>query len=153
MILHTDLWLLVMAGGPFPSLNPVIKLERSGFAHPCCIAMRTRDFVERNHTFIPNHGKGKYGVDQWDVAQRISMRERGRVFLVELSEVRGPRALGSVFGGIVYHNFFSIRPVIGPDNEGVSRDEALRAWEEAKGKYLGDLLEARSEASHLTAGA
>ncbi len=109
------------------------------FAHPCCLAMRTRDFVDKHHTFSPNlHlGPGKPGIDRWDVAQLISMRERGRVFLIDRSEVRGPHGLGSVYGGIIYHNWFSVLSW----DERVSRDEVLKAWQDAKQKYLVNILE------------
>jgi len=116
------------------------------FAHPCCLAMRTRDFVEKHHTFSPKRGPGKYGVDRWDVAQLISMRERDRVFLIEKSEARGPHSpLGSVYGGIVYHNWFSVSSYpVGDALERVSRDEVLRAWQEAKAKHLANILEGES---------
>lgn len=116
------------------------------YAHPCCSAMRFRDFVEGRHTFSPNWGDGtNVGVEHWDTGELISMREKGRVFFIEKSAVRGPgRALGSVFGGILYHNCYSAlhagRPHALVDGRAggppLSQADVLAAWAEAKEKYL-----------------
>jgi glycosyltransferase involved in cell wall biosynthesis len=103
-----------------------------GFAHPSMLAMRTRDFRQRHHTFIRSHwqtGEFVHGTS-WDVAERISMREPGRVALIEPSEVRGPGVIGTVYGGIVYHNWFSAQ---GPPER---RAEARTAWTEAVTRFL-----------------
>jgi glycosyltransferase involved in cell wall biosynthesis len=103
-----------------------------GFAHPSMLAMRTRDFRERRHSFIRSHwqaGEFVHG-ESWDVAERISMREPGRVALIEPSEVRGPGVIGTVYGGIVYHNWFSAQ---GPEHR---RAEARTAWNEAATRFL-----------------
>ena len=103
-----------------------------GFAHPSMLAMRTRDFRERNHSFIRSHWqKGEFVHGKsWDVAERISMREPGRVALIPTTEVRGPGVIGSVYGGIVYHNWFSAQ---GPESQ---RSEARIAWGEAVTRFL-----------------
>ena len=103
-----------------------------GFAHPSMLAMRTRDFRDRNHSFIRSHWQGGAFVhgQSWDVAERISMREPGRVGLIEPSEVRGPGVIGTVYGGIVYHNWFSAQ---GPEHR---RTEARLAWGEAVARFL-----------------
>lgn len=103
-----------------------------GFAHPSMLAMRTRDFRERHHSFIRSHWQGGEFVHgtSWDVAERISMREPGRVALIEPSEVRGPGVIGTVYGGIVYHNWFSAQ---GPPER---RAEARQAWVEAVNRFL-----------------
>jgi glycosyltransferase involved in cell wall biosynthesis len=105
-----------------------------GFAHPSLLAMRTRDFRDRHHSFIRSHWQGGEFVHgtSWDVAERISMREPGRVGLIETSEVRGPGVIGTVYGGIVYHNWFSAQ---GPEER---RIEARRAWGEAVERFLDD---------------
>lgn len=103
-----------------------------GFAHPSMLAMRTRDFRERHHSFIRSHwqkGEFVHGVS-WDVAERISMREPGKVGLIPTTEVRGPGVIGSVYGGIVYHNWFSAQ---GPESQ---RSEARIAWREAVARFL-----------------
>ncbi len=103
-----------------------------GFAHPSMLAMRTRDFRDRKHSFIRSHWQAGEFVHgrSWDVAERISMREPGRVGLIEPSEVRGPGVIGTVYGGIVYHNWFSAQ---GPE---ARRTEARTAWGEAVARFL-----------------
>ena len=105
-----------------------------GFAHPSMLAMRTSDFRDRKHSFIRSHWQSGEFVHgrSWDVAERISMREPGRVGLIPTSEVRGPGVIGSVYGGIVYHNWFSAQ---GPDEQ---RKAAREAWTEAVVRFLDD---------------
>jgi glycosyltransferase involved in cell wall biosynthesis len=105
-----------------------------GFAHPSMLAMRTADFRARRHSFIRSHWQGGEFVHgrSWDVAERISMREPGRVALIEPSEVRGPGVIGTVYGGLVYHNWFSAQ---GPEER---RREARVAWQEAVHRFLDD---------------
>jgi glycosyltransferase involved in cell wall biosynthesis len=103
-----------------------------GFAHPSMLAMRTADFRQRHHTFIRSHwqrGEFVHG-ESWDVAERISMREPGRVSLIGPSEVRGPGVIGTVYGGLVYHNWFSAQ---GPVER---RQQARDAWKEAVDRFL-----------------
>jgi glycosyltransferase involved in cell wall biosynthesis len=103
-----------------------------GFAHPSMLAMRTRDFRDRHHSFIRSawkQGRFESGTS-WDVAERISMREPGRVGLVAPSEIRGPGVIGTVYGGIVYHNWFSAQ---GPPQQ---RAAAREAWAEAVTRFI-----------------
>src|SRR4051794_34677626 len=103
-----------------------------GFAHPSMLAMRTRDFRDRHHSFIRSAWKqGRFEAGtSWDVAERISMREPGRVGLVAPSEIRGPGVIGTVYGGIVYHNWFSAQ---GPPQQ---RAAAREAWAEAVARFV-----------------
>ncbi len=103
-----------------------------GFAHPSMLAMRTRDFRERRHSFMRSMWKpGKFEAgESWDVAERISMLEPGRVGLVKPSEIRGPGVIGTVYGGIVYHNWFSAQ---GPTQQ---RAAAREAWSEAVARFI-----------------
>ncbi len=127
--------------------------QHRAYAHPCCLAMRFRNFVDSRHTFSRNWDGTDLGIDlgikHWDTGELISMREKGRVFLIEKGAVRGPgRALGSVFGDILYHNFYSTahrgdpRVLIDVRRPGgvvigkLSQADVLAAWEEAKEKYL-----------------
>jgi Glycosyltransferases involved in cell wall biogenesis len=105
-----------------------------GFAHPSMLAMRTRDFRDRKHSFIRSHWQSGEFVHgrSWDVAERISMREPGRVGLIPTSEIRGPGVIGSVYGGIVYHNWFSAQ---GPEEQ---RRAAREAWTEAVVRFLDE---------------
>ena len=103
-----------------------------GFAHPSMLAMRTRDFLDRHHSFMRSVWKpGKFEAgESWDVAERISMREPGRVGLVTPSEIRGPGVIGTVYGGIVYHNWFSSQ---GPPQQMAA---AREAWTEAVDRFI-----------------
>jgi glycosyltransferase involved in cell wall biosynthesis len=103
-----------------------------GYAHPSVLAMRTADFRQRHHTFLNSAFKpGKFvpGVD-WDVGERISMREQPHVSLIHPSEVRGPGVIGTVYDDIVYHNWFSSQ---GPEDR---RTAAREAWSEAVERFL-----------------
>ncbi len=103
------------------------------YVHACCLAMRTRDFSTRGHTFRPRDGG--------DTAQSISMREWPRVHLLPLNSSRGPGILGSVFGHVVYHNFYSARFAVTSHDtiDIIDRGQPEQAWSEAVDKYLGDL--------------
>lgn len=104
-----------------------------GFAHPSMLAMRTADFRGPDHTFLRSSWRSSDSFEHgrsWDVAELISMRERPHVALVEPSEVRGPGVIGTVYGGIVYHNWFSAQ---GPEER---RTEARTAWREAEARFL-----------------
>jgi len=114
------------------------------YAHPCCMAMRKARFVLRRHTFRARYSsdREKLGVTAWDVGESISMRETGRgggVNLVPLTSQRGPGDVGTVFGDCVYHNFYASRHQKAPGPiDGVSAEDAARAWEEAVRRYLRD---------------
>jgi glycosyltransferase involved in cell wall biosynthesis len=108
------------------------------YVHACCLAMRTKRFVEMDHTFAP-------GPD-WDTAQRISQREFPRIHTFHPTSSRGPAAVGTVFGGMVYHNFYSARFKT-TDRDRIEEDEDLFveradpevAWEEAVTRYFPQL--------------
>jgi hypothetical protein len=104
-----------------------------GFAHPSMLAMRTVDFRVRDHTFL--RSGWRTGADfehgtSWDVGELISMREGDGVKLIQPSEVRGPGPVGTVYGGIVYHNALSSHGK--PEN----RIAAAAAWQEARSRFL-----------------
>lgn len=109
------------------------RLYRS-FAHPSMLAMRTARFRQCDHTFIRSswissedfvHG------ESWDVGELISRREEPAVALVEASEVRGPGVIGTVYGGLVYHNGVSAH------GKAQNRVEGRAAWAEACRRFLG----------------
>ena len=52
--------------------------------------------------------------------------------LIEASEVRGPGVIGTVYGGIVYHNGVSAH------GRAENRAEGLSAWNEARARFLGN---------------
>lgn len=120
---------------------------RRNFVHPCCLGMRLRSFVDGEHTFLPRRS-GHFGIDAddpaatgWDTGGLISMMEKRR-YLFDVTETRGPGDIGTVFGGFVYHNFYSARHLLEVDPEaaeleGVKRSEAMDAWREAVERFSG----------------
>jgi glycosyltransferase involved in cell wall biosynthesis len=121
---------------------------RGGFVHPCCLAMRLDAFVEHGHTFQSRRGKrwardaSDVDAPGWDTGWRISLREPKR-FTFDRTAVYGPGDIGSVWEGLVYHNFYATRfdSKIPPPREeldlGVTRRAAEEAWARAVGRYLG----------------
>lgn len=119
---------------------------RNGFVHPCCLAMRLDRFVDGDHTFLARRAGRRGHADDpsttwWDTGGAISLRERRR-HLIDRTEVRGPGDVGSVFGNVVYHNFYSVRHLreARPDADvldgAVRRSDALAAWDEAVRRFL-----------------
>ncbi len=104
-----------------------------GYAHPSMMAMRTQRFRDRNHTFIRSAWRTSEDFvhgESWDVGELISRREEPNVSLIEASEVRGPGGIGTVYGGIVYHNGVSAH------GRAENRLEGRIAWKEARARFL-----------------
>jgi glycosyltransferase involved in cell wall biosynthesis len=101
------------------------------YIHPCCLAMRTRDFVTKRHSFRPR-------ADEWDVGEGISVHSE-RIAGLPPTSIRGPGAVGTVFGDVVYHNYYSVRfSLTDADRiDWVDRGEPELAWSEAVARYLG----------------
>ncbi len=117
--------------------------EYRAYAHPSFCAMRLRTFVERGHSFLARY-RGEAGSTGWDVGERISLieRSRGACHLIPVTSVRGPGPLGTIFGGVVYHNFYAVRHLREADPEAklddlVRRSDAIAAWTEATERLLG----------------
>ncbi len=111
------------------------RLYRS-FAHPSMMAMRTRTFREHRHTFIRSAWRTSADFvhgESWDVGELISRQEEPQVALIEASEVRGPGVIGTVYGGIVYHNGVSAH------GRSENREEGRTAWREATTRFLGQV--------------
>jgi glycosyltransferase involved in cell wall biosynthesis len=108
------------------------------YAHPCALAMRTKDFIDDRCSFRV----GTYAGHMRDVGEIISVQHPSGVRLIPATESRGPGFVGSVFGGVVYHNFYGMRFNLedkGTDVlDGVKRDDVRVVWESAISKYLGD---------------
>jgi glycosyltransferase involved in cell wall biosynthesis len=113
------------------SVQPLADLGRAPYAHPCCLAMRRADFVDRHHSF-----RSQY--PEWDTGERISQLEAGGLHLVDSVSVRGPGLVGMVFGGVVYHNFYGTRFKGNTREEidWVERGESEQAWAEAVDRYI-----------------
>ncbi|MDC3402547.1 glycosyltransferase, partial [bacterium] len=116
----------------------------SGYVHPCFLAIERRRFLAGKHTFAASYSRRlrlrRRGDPRgWDAGKLITIRDPGPHFRIEATSVRGPSALGTVFGGVVYHHFYSTRlgtPVEDVIRSGVTREISREAWIEAVGKYL-----------------
>jgi glycosyltransferase involved in cell wall biosynthesis len=115
------------------------RLNRE-YVHPCCWAMRTARFVERGHSFRSHYVPRSEGRDaSGDVGEEISAAEAPNVHFFEITGQRGPGDVGTVFGDLVYHNFYATR--FSGTDEGtldgvVAVDDPARAWEEALERYV-----------------
>jgi glycosyltransferase involved in cell wall biosynthesis len=118
-----------VSGAGYP---PTPQPEIQPYVHACCLAMKTERFLSRGHTFSPGA--------TWDTAQAISQREWPRIHTIPITSSRGPGILGSVFGGIVYHNFYSARfqTTSLAKIDWVDRGQPESAWAEAMAIYFPD---------------
>jgi glycosyltransferase involved in cell wall biosynthesis len=116
------------------------RLNRE-YVHPCCWAMRTARFVEQGHSFRADYRPREEGRDaSGDVGEAISIREAPAVRFFEVTSQRGPGDVGTVFGDIVYHNFYATRFRATKDatlDGVVGANDPRQAWEEALRKYAG----------------
>jgi glycosyltransferase involved in cell wall biosynthesis len=114
------------------------RLNRE-YVHPCCWAMRTARFVERGHSFRSRYRPREEGRDaSGDVGEEISAAESPNLNFLEVTSQRGPGDVGTVFGNLVYHNFYATR--FKATDEGtldgvVAVDDPARAWAEALERY------------------
>jgi glycosyltransferase involved in cell wall biosynthesis len=115
------------------------RLNRT-YVHPCCWAMRKARFVEREHSFRSHYVPRSEGRDaSGDVGEAISTAEAPNVHFFEITSQRGPGDVGTVFGDLVYHNFYATRFSGTSDqtlDEVVGIDDPRRAWEEALERYV-----------------
>jgi hypothetical protein len=100
------------------------------FVHPSLLAMRRSRFVLRRHSFRDQP-------PDWDTGERITRLEP-RHTIIEPTSIRGPSVVGTVFGGVVYHNFYStrVRKDARSTIDGITETEPAKAWEEALDRYL-----------------
>jgi glycosyltransferase involved in cell wall biosynthesis len=115
------------------------RLNRN-YVHPCCWAMRKARFVEEGHSFRSHYVPRSEGRDaSGDVGEEISAAEAPNLHFFEVSSQRGPGDVGTVFGDLVYHNFYATRFNATSDQtlDGVvAADDSGRAWEEALQRYV-----------------
>lgn len=111
------------------------------YIHPCCLLMRRRRFIEKRHSFetrfLPGvNPAGAMGVHYWDTGEHISMRE-GEANLAPVPMTESTRkAVGMVFGDLVYHNGATTRAADADgwaDDGGV--DGALDLWRGAVARF------------------
>jgi glycosyltransferase involved in cell wall biosynthesis len=115
------------------------RLNRK-YVHPCCWAMRTARFVERRHSFRSHYRPREGDRDaSGDVGEEISAREAPDLHFFEVTSQRGPGDVGTVFGDLVYHNFYATRfnATSKRTLDGVvGADDPSKAWEEALRRYV-----------------
>ena len=115
------------------------RLNRN-YVHPCCWAMRFARFVERKHSFRAHYVPRSEGRDaSGDVGEEISTAEAPNVHFFEVTSQRGPGDVGTVFGDLVYHNFYATRFNATSDQtlDGVvAADDSAKAWDEALERYV-----------------
>jgi glycosyltransferase involved in cell wall biosynthesis len=114
------------------------RLNRE-YVHPCCWAMRTRRFVEQAHSFRAHYRPREGDRDaSGDVGEEMSAAEAPHLRFFEVTNQRGPGDVGTIFGDLVYHNFYSTRfnaTAATTLDEVVEAGEPERAWEEALRRY------------------
>jgi glycosyltransferase involved in cell wall biosynthesis len=114
------------------------RLNRE-YVHPCCLAMRTARFVRRGHSFRAHYRPRADGRDaSGDIGEEMSGREPGRLFFFDPTSRRGPGDVGTVFGDLVYHNFYSTRFRATGEavlDGHVGADDPATAWREALARY------------------
>jgi len=122
-------------GSALDALSPEVSdgWRDRDFVHPCCLALELRRFVSGKHSFM------KDTVKNIDTGERITLAEAGHLSFLEVTFVTGPGILGTVFGGVVYHNFYSTRYRRERLDtlDGVSVRDAERVWIESVERYLG----------------
>lgn len=120
------------------------RLNRS-YVHPCCLAMRLERFVRLGHSFrsryVPRHYRDGVLIDaSGDVGEIMSARDGGPLHFLEVSSQFGPGDVGTVFGDVIYHNFYSTRFAAGAHQrlDGVvASNDPRKAWSAACQMYLG----------------
>jgi glycosyltransferase involved in cell wall biosynthesis len=134
-----DRWLQELEHALEPPVEVAGARLNRNYVHPCCLAMRTARFVTRGHTFRSNYVPRTDGRDaSGDVGESISEKEPGRVRFFEVTSQRGPGDVGTVFGDLVYHNFYATRfraTTAGVLDGQVTDDAAVAAWDEAVRRY------------------
>jgi glycosyltransferase involved in cell wall biosynthesis len=115
------------------------RLNRN-YVHPCCWAMRMARFVERGHTFRSHYVPRTENRDaSGDSGEEISTAEAPNLHFFEVTSQRGPGDVGTVFGDLIYHNFYATRFSATSDqtlDQVVGADDPGQAWEEALERYV-----------------
>lgn len=115
------------------------RLNRE-YVHPCCWAMRMARFVERGHSFRSHYVPRTEDRDaSGDSGEEISTAEAPNLHFFEVTSQRGPGDVGTVFGDLVYHNFYATRFNATSDqtlDHVVGVDDPGQAWEEALERYV-----------------
>ena len=109
------------------------------YVHPCFLAMHTERFVRCGHSFRSDYrGRTATRDASGDAGEIMSAREGNGLHFFEATEQRGPGSVGTVFGHLVYHNFYSTRfRTTNGDilDKVIARDDPERAWGEAVARF------------------
>lgn len=109
------------------------------FIHPCFLAVKRSDYLDCGLTFrrfgYQPTGSRRRTPFFLDVGEAMSQRlmveySKAALHRIPVTSTRGPNWIGTVFGDVVYHNFYSTH------GQGSTREIAAEAWEEAKNLYL-----------------
>jgi glycosyltransferase involved in cell wall biosynthesis len=115
------------------------RLNRE-YVHPCCWSMRTARFVSEGHSFRSHYVPRAPGRDaSGDVGEELSTAEAPALHFLEVTSQRGPGDVGTVFGDVVYHNFYAtrFRGTRETRLDGmVAQTDAEGAWDEALRRYV-----------------
>lgn len=129
-------WLRILLE-PLNNGATLVGAEHCGYLHPCYMALRRDFFLKNKHTFDAVYSR-KLRLRKsswpkfWDAGQLITERDNGYHHYIPPTSVRGPHALGVVFGHVFYHNFYSTQHA----GSQVAKELSDQAWQEAVDKYL-----------------
>lgn len=131
----SDGWLAALVG-PLRSGQLLVGADVHGWAHPCCLAARTDWFFARRRRLatigsIPDPAFR-------DVGQHFAEEaaKEGGVTLLRRTGNLGPGVVGSVFGGVVYHNFYSAHGQGEGAGKDVTAESVEAAWHRAVTTFL-----------------
>jgi glycosyltransferase involved in cell wall biosynthesis len=111
-----------------------------GYVHPCFLALRRSEFLRYRLSFVPVGRcpspevpvSGLYLDAGEALSHTLSLAYGTKaIHKIPPTSTHGPGVLGTVFGDVVYHNFYSTH---GRGEMGVA---AAAAWNQAVEKYLG----------------
>ena len=118
----------------------------NGYIHPSYCAIRRDRFLRRGYTFdaayTRRYRRHPVGAPpHWDAGQLIDALDEGPHHHIVPTEMHGPKVLGTVFGGVVYHHFFSTRlGATGTEADvlrsGVTPELSEQVWAEAVARWV-----------------
>jgi len=110
------------------------------YIHPCFLALRRSDFLHYRLSFVPVGrcpsrevpATGLY-LDAGEAVSHILSLAYGTraIHKIPPTSTHGPGVIGTVFGDIVYHNFYSTHA------QGEMGKAGAEAWRQAVAKYVG----------------
>jgi glycosyltransferase involved in cell wall biosynthesis len=110
------------------------------YIHPCFLALRRSDFLDYRLSFVPVGrcpspevpATGLY-LDAGEAVSHVLSLAYGTkaIHRIPSTSTRGPGVIGTVFGDVVYHNFYSTH------GRGEMGKAGAEAWEAAVRQYVG----------------